>query len=268
MRVACLQTNAGPDPEKNLSFIESQIPKAKKLKVKLLALPEVFAVRSRSENLPEIAKASPKIIERFKSLAKKHKMAMLLGSLIESVKGQKKFYNTSYLISENGKVIARYRKIHLFDSNVRQASVRESDYIVSGTKIISVKIMGIICGLSICYDLRFPELYRKLMMRGAELIFIPANFTKVTGEAHWDSLVRARAIENQAFVLAPAQVGVHAGNGIQSYGNSLIVDPWGRVLARGSMNKQELIWADLDFSEQRQLRRRLPALRHARLLTH
>ena len=120
-------------------------------------------------------------------------------------------------------------------------------------------------GFAICYDLRFPELFRELTGRGCRMIFLPANFTKITGQAHWETLIKARAIENQVFMIAPAQTGKHPVTGVESFGSSMIVDPWGQVLARASLHREEVIWADLDWERQRVLRREFPVLRHRRL---
>ena len=265
LRVACVQISAGADPEKNLAIVREKIKEALKKGAKLIALPENFCFRGASEFLSTLAgKITPAVITEFKTLARRHKTAFLLGSLIE--RGPRgKFFNTSYLISENGKIAAKYRKIHLFDVSLKNVKVRESKYLARGSEIVTAKVCGIQTGLSICYDLRFSELYRSLSAKGACLIFVPANFTETTGRAHWEVLLRARAIENQAFVVAPAQSGKNPESGLASFGCSLIVDPWGSVLARGSRDGVEVVAADMDFKILEKIRRELPALKHRRL---
>ena len=266
LHIACIQNNAGTDPQKNIAVILKKVDFALKRKAKLIALPENFYWRGAAKDMAYLARrVTPVVISQFRTRAKKYRVAFLLGSVLESAPGKNKFYNTSILISGTGKVLARYRKIHLFDVALKNVKVRESRHIVSGAKVVTARIHGIKAGLTICYDLRFPELFRALSKRGAQLIFVPSNFTETTGKAHWEVLLRARAIENLAFIAAPAQSGKNPDSGLKSFGTSLIIDPWGRVLARGSRTGQEVIIADLDFEEQSRLRRALPALKHRRL---
>ena len=210
---------------------------------------------------------SPKVILEFQRRARQSGCAFLLGSLIEaSSRHRRQFYNTSILISEKGKVVGRYRKIHLFENDLPSLRIREAKHIVPGKEVVFGKIWGIRSGLAICYDLRFPELFRKLVFQGCRIFFVPANFTYVTGEKHWEVLARARAIENLSFVIAPAQVGVHPESGIRSFGKSLILNPWGEVLAQGTTQREEVIYADLDLKFQEKLRRQFPVLRHRTLI--
>ena len=265
-RVACIQLNAGSDSEKNWQRLSLLLEKAGHLKCHLIALPEVFAWRGPSKSLNRIANyVSPLIIGRLQSWAKKSKTALLLGSVLLPAKTRGKVTNTSLLINVKGKILAAYHKIHLFDINCGNIKSRETKEVQPGTKVVSVKMGDKLFGLSVCYDLRFPELYRSLAKKGVQIIFVPANFTAYTGKAHWEVLLRARAIENQVFIVAPAQTGVHPGNKIKSYGNSLIVDPWGRILARGSHLGEEVLWTDLDFLAQKKLRKQFPVLNHRRL---
>ena len=266
-KVACIQNRAGADPGKNLKKIRRLVRKALVGKPALIALPENFYWRGDKKNLPEVArKATPEILKEFQAAAKENEVFFLLGSVVESSPVRGKFYNTSVLISPSGKISARYRKIHLFDVALRgRVSVRESRSTQPGNRVITARIGKIQAGLAICYDLRFPELFRRLARRGARMIFLPANFTQVTGRAHWEVLIRARAIENQVFMIAPAQTGTHPATGIASFGNSLIIDPWGRILARGSRGREEVITAVLDLRAQERLRREFPVLTHIRI---
>ncbi len=263
LRVACLQVNAGSDLEKNLASVRRQIQKALRSHPDLIALPENFCWRGPRRDLASIAQEKDRIVRSFQALAKKYRVGLLLGSLIEPSPRSGKYYNTSVLISGSGRIAAEYRKIHLFDLSLKDLKSKESDAILAGKKIVTAHVEGVTVGLSICYDLRFPELYRTLAAHGSRIIFVPSNFTYPTGKAHWDVLLRARAIENQAFIVAPAQVGRHPATGIRSFGNSRIVDPWGRLLARGGLDRAEIITAELDFKSQDRLQREFPVLQGA-----
>lgn len=267
LRVACIQNNASANPEKNIKAFQPAISRAIRKGARLIAFPENFCFRGPASLLEASARVlTPALLDFFSEMARRHRAAFLLGSVSEISPVKNKFFNTSFLISEKGKIIAKYRKIHLFDNQLKGAAVKESRHILRGEKkAVTASLLGFKAGLSICYDLRFPELYRDLSRQGASVLFIPSNFTEKTGAAHWEILVRARAIENQAFVIAPGLVGVHPENGIRSFGTSLIVDPWGRVLARGSRQHPEVLIADLDFSFLKSLKRAFPVLTHRRL---
>jgi predicted amidohydrolase len=193
------------------------------------------------------------------SLANRRNIWIVAGSVHERNPEGGRPFNTSALIDPQGRIATIYRKIHLFDITIGDRSVAESAHYERGSDVVSAQAAGVNIGMSICYDLRFPELYRRLADAAADLIFVPSSFTAPTGEAHWEILIRARAIENQCFVIAPGQAGTGAG-GIATYGNSMIVDPWGRVLARASAQGEEVISASLDFVEMANIRHRLPAL--------
>ncbi len=258
--------SAGTDWEKNWRAAKRALEKASRQGARLIALPEFFYWRGPSEDLARTAsEGSPVVLKEARMFARKKHCAVLLGSLLERSSHPRKFYNTSYLISEKGTLAAKYRKIHLFDTDLKPVRSRESKTIARGRHIVSGKVWGIRCGLSVCYDLRFPELYRKLSKTGAKIFFIPANFTYTTGLAHWETLLKARAIENQAFMIAPAQTGVHPSTGIRSFGNSRIIDPWGRVLAGGPAASAAIVTADLNFRGQEALRKSFPVLCHRRL---
>ena len=174
--------------------------------------------------------------------------------------GHERVSNTSVHVGPDGEIRAVYRKIHMFDVEVGGVEYRESESSEPADEIVlSETANGVPLGLTICYDLRFPELYRILALRGARIVTVPANFTRVTGEAHWEVLLRARAIENQVFVVAPGQ-GHRDGPEGDSYGNSMIVDPWGEVLARAPADGEHFIAADLDLARQDEIREKLPSL--------
>lgn len=259
LRIACVQMNASGDFFENLEKAGTFFHAVLRKKVQCVAFPENFLWRGPSAQLFATAEKFLPTVRHFQQKAREGRTAVLLGSLIEKASGIK-FFNTSILINEKGRIAARYRKIHLFRIGLRQLRTDESRSLQPGRTPRSGKIFKIPVGLSICYDLRFPELYRDYAAAGDKIIFAPSNFTAVTGKAHWEILVRARAIENQAFMMAPAQTGRHPASGILSYGNSLIVDPWGRILARGSFDKEEILLADLDFSSQKKLRKQFPVL--------
>lgn len=267
-KVALIQINAGNDWRLNLKKSLHYASKAACGKPRLIAFPENFLCRGGHETLKEVAaKALPCALSGFSEFAKEHRISILLGSIPEKSAVKGKFYNSSYLISERGDQVGRYRKIHLFDIDFRGLRMKESKYFLGGSRVVTsfLKPLGIRVGLSICYDLRFPELYRRLATKKAGLVFVPANFTYRTGEVHWETLLRARAIENQVFIAAPAQVGVSPGSGIRSFGTSMIIDPWGKVLAKASHGREEILFADLDFWKQKKLHKHFPVLNHRRL---
>ena len=180
--------------------------------------------------------------------------------MAERREGHERVSNTSVHVGPDGEIRAVYRKIHMFDIEVEDTVYRESEHSEPAAEIVlSETAGGAGLGLTVCYDLRFPELYRILALRGARIITVPANFTRVTGAAHWEVLLRARAIEDQVFVIAPGQ-GRLPGPERDSYGNSMIVDPWGEVLARAPMEGEHVIAADLDLARQDDVREKLPSL--------
>ena len=265
LKIAAVQMTSGSDKEKNLKQAEKLITKAAKARAKFIVLPEVFNFRG---NLNEAAKASEPIpgysTNFISSLAKKYKVWILIGSLMECVRAGVKPYNTSILINPQGKIIVKYRKIHLFDIRLKGKEILESKRNQAGKNPKLVQVDKTKVGLSICYDLRFPELYRQYSKKGAEILCIPSSFTKPTGEAHWHTLIKARAIENLAYVIAPAQAGIGSA-GIKTFGHSLIVDPWGKILAEGPANGETVIFADIDLDYLKKIRKNLPALEHRKL---
>ncbi len=268
LRVACIQTQAGSDWEKNWKQAEEFLIRAADQKAQIAALPENFILRASEKKTNEIApQIFNEVLGRIKKAAVNFRMTIVAGSLLEPLPRQgrsrlKQFANSCFVISEKGELILRYRKMHLFDISLPQVQVRESKTILPGVKPGFFKEAGIKSGVGICYDLRFPEYFRALSKRGAEILFVPANFTAETGKTAWEILLRARAIENQCYVVAPGQCGRHPGSGIMSYGHSLIIDPLGRVLKQASFGRPQLILHDLDLEDLRRFRRLFPVLKH------
>ncbi|RAP38837.1 hydrolase [Candidatus Marinamargulisbacteria bacterium SCGC AAA071-K20] len=265
LQVGLAQINSTEDVDNNLETCQRFVTEAKTKNVEFLLFPEVFNFRKTgkwSALKPE--SLDGRSISTLKAWAKEAKLHILAGSICESIPNSKKVYNTSVLINPAGEINAVYRKIHLFDINHDEAKIQESKWYEAGKDPVVASIGDKQLGMSICYDLRFPELYRNYAKKGVEMISIPSSFTKPTGEAHWEVLCRARAIENQAYVLAPNQVGKGAA-GVETYGNSLIIDPWGCILAQGGGNTQELLVSTLDFEKLEAIRNKLPSLRHRQL---
>ena len=262
MKVALLQYCAGPDKTANLSKALDLSREAIEKKAQFILLPEVFNYRGDGRDKVLLAHAAEEIpgpsTLAFASLAQKYKIPFLLGSIIEKVP-QSLAYNTSVLISLRGEIAAKYRKIHLFDACIGDKIVRESDTFKAGRRRRTVKVGEFRAGLSICYDLRFPRLYQDYARDGVEILTVPSCFTKKTGEAHWETLLRARAIENLSYVLAPNQTGADA-RGMQAYGNSMIISPWGEILARGSSGGEEIIFGEISIQEVRKARNILPGI--------
>jgi len=263
--VAVAQMSSTADVARNLDVAEALVERAAARGAVFVGLPENFAfLRSEGEPVPEPQALDGPWVQRMAGLARRHHVTLLLGSLPEGVPGDTRVRNTSVLVGPHGGTLAVYRKIHLFDIDLPgMEHLKESKAVVPGDEVVVADTAIGPVGLSICYDLRFPELYRALVRRGAEVLCVPSAFTERTGKAHWEVLLRARAIENLCYVLAPAQVG-HHGGGRTSHGQALIVDPWGFVLAQVA-DGEGLAVAELDFERLRRLRRELPALTHTRL---
>ncbi|HMD05483.1 MAG TPA: carbon-nitrogen hydrolase family protein [Candidatus Binatus sp.] len=262
---AAVQMNAGPDKAANLERAERLVRVGAARGANLVALPEVFNWRGkRNEQAAAAETLDGQSLMLMSRLASELQIHIVAGSVTEQIDGDSRCYNTSALLGPDGGRVAVYRKIHLFDVDLPgRVTVRESDAKLAGAEVVTgATPLGAI-GLSICYDLRFPELYRRLTFAGAQIIAIPSAFTFPTGEAHWEPLLRARAIENQAYVIAPAQFGPNI-YGYSDYGNSMIVDPWGRVIARAA-DQEGVVVAPIDLEYQERVRRELPALKHARL---
>lgn len=258
--VAVVQMASGPDKRENTVRAVELVGQAADTGASVIALPETFDYRGDRLDLNNIAEPLPgSALHPLLAVARKRKVWILAGSIHESDPAGGMPFNTSVLIDPQGRMAAKYRKIHLFDIAIGDRSVTESAKYQRGREVVYADVAGMRAGLTICYDMRFPEQYRLLADAGADVVFIPSSFTAPTGEAHWEVLLRARAIENQCFVVAPGQAGMGAG-GIATYGNSMIVDPWGRILARAGSEAETIISAVLDFDEMAGIRRRLPAL--------
>jgi predicted amidohydrolase len=252
--------------ERNLAAAEALVERAAQRGATFVGLPENFAfLRSEGEPVPEAQALDGPWVQRMAAAARRLGVTLLLGSIPERLEGSPLIHNTSVLLGPDGATLAVYRKIHLFDIDLPgMEHLKESKTVRPGTDLVVAETALGPVGLSICYDLRFPELYRALARRGACTLLVPSAFTERTGWAHWELLLRARAVENLAFVLAPAQVG-HHGGGRTSWGHAMIVDPWGTVLAQVP-GGEDIALAELDFERQRRHRTELPALGHARLL--
>jgi predicted amidohydrolase len=262
---AVVQMTSTSDVERNLATAERLVAEAARRGAAFVGLPENFAyLRSEGEKVVEAQALDGPWVRRMADLALRLRVTLLLGSLPERVEGDTRVRNTSVLLGPDGQTLAVYRKIHLFDIDLPgMEHLKESRSVVPGEEVVVAPAPFGPLGLTICYDLRFPELYRELVRRGARVLAVPSAFTERTGKAHWEVLLRARAIENLAYVVAPAQVGTHAP-GRASHGHALVVDPWGDVIAQVADGEGVAV-AELDFARQDRLRRELPALSHGRL---
>ena len=260
MRTAAVQLNSTDDKERNVAVADRLVRDAAADGADLIVLPEKFNVLGKHDDY--IAGAEPldgPTISWARDTARELSVDLVAGSLVEKREGHDKLGNTSVHVGPDGEVKAVYRKIHMFDVVVGGIEYRESASEEPGDEIVLSEARdGIPLGLTVCYDLRFPELFRILAIRGARVITLPAAFTKVTGRAHWEILVRARAIENQAFLVAADQIGTRPPDK-ESFGGSMIVDPWGEVLARAP-DEECFIAANLDFARQDEVRDQLPSL--------
>lgn len=267
VRVAAIQLNAGSQIGGNVRKAESLILKAHARGARLITLPEHFLYRGEKRRLIEasITLRDCALLSPFQALAARLRVGLLLGAVAERIPGSVGFYATSLAIGPSGQILAAYRKTHLFDVTLPTGTrICESRTFRPGRHLSMVDWFGMRWGMTICYDVRFPELYRRLTFEGCRAVLIPSNFTAPTGAAHWSVLVRARAIENQVFVVAPAQCGKDPATGVKAFGHSMIIDPWGKVLAQGSFAREEILVADLRFDEQEGLRSRFPVLKHCK----
>lgn len=267
MRVALLQMTSGPDFDANLSELERRIREAAAGGANFIATPEntdLLGVAPKEKLERCFFEDSHLMIPLCRGLSKELRVWILLGSLAIKVSAEK-FNNRSYLFSPSGEVVASYNKIHLFDADLPNGETyRESDIVEGKNSVVVADTEFGLVGLSICYDVRFPHLYRNMAQKGAVILFVPAAFATTTGQLHWEVLLKARAIENGAFVVAPAQCG-HHGEGRVTYGHSMVVDPWGRILACAGGDAPEILYADLDVEEVGRFRSSIPSLKHDRL---
>jgi predicted amidohydrolase len=264
-KLACVQNCAVADVDENIRIAARLTREAVARGAGIACLPEYFSgVTLRDGLLHPAAFAEQRhpVLQAFADLARETRAWLLLGSL-GILAGDGRTFTRGYLLDPSGAVAARYDKIHMFDVELTAgAPLRESATIAPGDCAVAADTGLCTIGLTICYDLRFPHLYRRLAQAGAGVLAIPAAFTRVTGEAHWHVLARARAIENGCYVAAPCQYGTLPG-GAECFGHSLIIDPWGRVLADGGM-EEGIVIAELDLAEVSRARARIPALSHDR----
>jgi predicted amidohydrolase len=266
VRAAVVQLTSSDDLAQNLAAAEQLVREAAASGARFIALPEMFAfLRREGQRFPHAQGVDGEIVGRVRGWARELGVRILAGSIAEALAGSERVHNTSVLVGSDGAIEAIYRKIHLFDVDLGASGgvFSESKSIAPGDEVVvaDTEIGGI--GLSICYDVRFPELYRAQAERGARWLLVPSAFARATGKDHWEVLLRARAIENQCFVLAPAQCGVHSPDRT-SHGRSLIVDPWGIVLAQLGDSPGVAI-ADCSLAELERVRGSVPALSHRRL---
>jgi len=263
VRIALVQMNSQDDKAANLERAEALVAQAAAWGPDLVVLPELWTYVGPRKRHAEVAEPIPgetsELLGRWTS---RYRFWMVAGSYLEAVEGSERMFNTSLAVSPDGDIVARYRKLHLFDVEVDGKSYQESATMSAGAEAVVADLGRARVGLSICYDLRFPELYRRLADRGARLVTVPAQFQMDTGRDHWEVLLRARAIENQVWVLAAAQCGTHPP-ALASYGNAMAVDPWGTVRARAGY-REGVVVADVDFVEQERLRESFPVLQHRR----
>jgi deaminated glutathione amidase len=264
LRAAAIQLNSTEDTDRNLAMADRLVRDAVGRGAQLVVLPEKWTVLGTPEGMADAAQSIDGPAMRWASgVASELGIDLIAGSFVERVAGQARSSNTSAHFTPHGALAATYRKVHMFDVEVDGVVYAESEREQPGDEIVVTELSGgTRLGMSVCYDVRFPELYRVLSSRGAAVIAIPSAFTLATTRDHWDVLVRARAIENQCFVVAPNQIGPHPP-GHRSGGRSMIVDPWGIVLACAGDDEVAIV-ADLDLDRLLDLRRRLPALTHRR----
>lgn len=269
MHIACIQMTSAQDPADNLPVIEARLRKAAAAGATLIALPEtcVFMERGRKAMQARLtAQQDNSDLKQIAALTAELGVHVLIGSMVLASEDTERAVNRSLLLGPDGTVAASYDKIHMFDVTLANGETHaESASYQPGERLAVADIGEAKLGLSICYDVRFPTLYRRLAEAGADIISVPSAFTRPTGKAHWHILLRARAIETGCFIIAPAQVGAHE-NGRETYGHSLIIDPWGQVLAEAG-DADDMIMAEIDVSLAEKARAQIPALTHGRAFT-
>ena len=264
VNVAAIQMNSGSDPVHNLESAIALIELAADEGATYVQVPEYFNYLGPARRYAEVAESIPgPTTTRLAAVAKRRRIHLHLGSMLERREGDRPF-NTSVLIDATGSIVATYRKAHLFDVDVPGAVThRESDDLSAGEELVVARLKRFSVGLSVCFDVRFPELYQALAANGADVLAVPAAFNASTGQSHWHVLVRSRAIENHAFVVAATQAGVTA-EGIATFGHALIVDPWGVILAESSGDEPQVITATLDLDEVLRRRAQIAVMRFRR----
>jgi len=260
MRVAVIQMSSGDNKAANLQKALYLTEEAIKKKAQFVALPEFFGFRSpvvkeysREESVEKIPGLTTNL---FQKIARENNVFILAGTVCEQGHEKGKVYDSAILLDAEGNFALKYRKQHLFSAEIEGKMIREAAVFSPGKLGACAHVLGLKIGIAICYDLRFPGIFQEYAQQGCEVLVVPSMFTRKTGEAHWEILLRARAIETLSYVVAPNQVG---GDGdVPAYGNSMIVDPWGNILARASGIKEETIFADIDQQRLDKARRALP----------
>lgn len=261
LSVAAVQMSSGANKDENIAAAVALVRVAAQRGATYIQLPEYFNFLGPARGYLDAAESIPgPTTSTMSELAVSLGVSIHLGSLVEQSLVSGKVFNTSVLIDPTGRIAATYRKVHLFDVDVPGALThKESEVIVAGEELALVVVDGVRLGMSICFDLRFPELYRELSIAGAQVLCVPAAFNASTGRAHWETLIRSRAIENHAFVVAAAQSGTTA-EGIATFGHSMIVDPWGEVIAESALNAPEVLVANLDLDQVSKRRAQIAVL--------
>ncbi|WP_126424781.1 carbon-nitrogen hydrolase family protein [Brevibacillus marinus] len=264
IKVAAIQMDSQANKAENLRKAETLIKQAASQGAQFVALPEYFNFTGTEDQEAANAEYIPEgeTVEFLRSISRECRIWLHGGSMLEKVKGETKYYNTSLLFNPAGELVGKYRKIHLFDVEIANGpSFLESNTKNFGREVVVCETEFAKIGLAICYDLRFPELFRLQALKGAEILVLPAEFTLYTGRDHWEVLLRARAIENQAFVIAPGQIGKKPA--YQSYGRSMVVDPWGTVVATAPDTETAIV-AEIDLQYVQEIREQVPSLKNRR----
>ncbi len=262
---AAIQMTSGDDIATNIAQLDPLLAEAVQGGAQLIATPEnAFYMRREGTAVGDVTMDEHGGLNWARTAAKQHGVWVLIGSLRALEAGADKPFNRSILLAPTGEIAAIYDKMHLFDVTLANGqSYRESSQAMAGASLQLAKTELVNIGLSICYDLRFPNPYRRLALAGAELLAVPSAFTRPTGAAHWHTLLRARAIENACYVIAPAQCGTHPG-GRETYGHSLIIDPWGEIIAEAARDVPQVIFASIDPARVAEVRAQIPVLDHHR----
>jgi predicted amidohydrolase len=250
VRVAAVQLASGPEPEENVERATVLVRRAANEGARYVQLPEYFNYRGPTSRYHSVAESVPgATTAHLGALARELGITLHVGSLFERAPALDKSFNTSVIIAPSGEVVATYRKVHLFDVNVPGGiEHQESKHIASGDRLVVIEVEGFSLGMSVCFDVRFPELYRALCLDGATVLAVPSSFAVATGRVHWATLLRARAIENEAYVIAAAQAGA-TSEGVSSYGHSMIIDPWGEVLAESTVDGEDVLLTSINLDE-------------------
>ena len=259
--MAVIQIDSQADKQANLDKVGRFIDEAAARGAQFVSMPENVHFCGHKDGTFASAEPVPgPMSEFFAAKAKQHKIWLHCGSIGEVIPGETKLYNTTLLYNPNGELAGRYEKIHMYDVEIKNGPVtRESDTKKPGNKVVVCDTEFCKVGLSICYDMRFPEMYRIMALKGAKVLFVPANYTMFTGKDHWECILKARAIENQCYVVAPAQIGKKPA--FQSYGRSMIINPWGVTIACAE-DREQVIYAEIDTDYVDQVREQLPSLKN------